>query len=91
MGLRSLSAAWRKLVRIGDALILSLKTQKKIAFALQIWRHDLAETFRHRVGRRQYRNNKREDQSDADNVSHWNIANFSNPGLADEPGLDDLR
>jgi hypothetical protein len=57
MGLRSLSAAWRKPVRIGDALILNLKTQKKIAFALQIRRHDLAETFRHRGGKRQYRNN----------------------------------
>ena len=37
------------------------------------------------------RHEKREEQSDADKVSHVKIANFSNPRLADEPGLDDLR
>jgi hypothetical protein len=43
------------------------------------------------VRKGQYRDDKRENQSGADNVFHGNIATFLNPTLADEPGLDDLR
>jgi hypothetical protein len=51
----------------------------------------LAEAFRDRVRKRQYRHDKRENQSDADHVSHWDIATFSNPALTDGPRLDHLR
>jgi len=34
---------------------------------------------------------KRENRSEADNVSLANVVTFSNPGLPDELGLDDLR
>ena len=65
-----------QLVRIGDALILNLETQREIAFLLQIRRDDLAKAFGRGVRERRRCCQKYDGQAKASGTFHLNPGFF---------------